>query len=64
MAELDCCEIEPGLSEAEFDRIERDFGFEFADDHRAFLAAGLPVKQEPEQGQTADRSLAALAWPA
>ncbi|HET9170718.1 MAG TPA: hypothetical protein VFN97_14865 [Actinospica sp.] len=37
------CRIEPGLTEAEFDRIEARFGFEFAEDHRAFLAAGLPV---------------------
>ena len=37
-------EIGPGLTDAEFARIERDYGFEFADDHRAFLAAGLPLK--------------------
>jgi hypothetical protein len=37
------CEIGPGLTEAEFARIERDYGFEFADDHRAILAAGLPL---------------------
>ena len=37
------CEIEPGLTDAEFTRIEDEFGFRFADDHRAFLAAGLPV---------------------
>jgi hypothetical protein len=35
--------IEPGLTEAEFHRIESQLGFEFADDHRAFLAAGLPA---------------------
>lgn len=37
------CRIEPGLTDLEFDQIERAFGFEFADDHRTFLAAGLPV---------------------
>ncbi|GAA2057038.1 hypothetical protein GCM10009839_77930 [Catenulispora yoronensis] len=37
------CEIEPGLTDAEFARVEDEFEFEFADDHRAFLAAGLPV---------------------
>ena len=37
------CQIGPGLTEAEFARIEQDHGFEFADDHRAFLAAGLPL---------------------
>jgi hypothetical protein len=37
------CDIRPGLTDAEFARIERDYEFEFADDHRAFLAAGLPL---------------------
>lgn len=36
-------EVERGLSDAEFAGIEADFGFEFADEHRAFLAAWLPV---------------------
>lgn len=40
-------EIGPGLSRAELDRIERDYGFEFADDHRAFLSAGLPFNPAP-----------------
>jgi hypothetical protein len=43
LAGLGCCEIGPGLTDAEFSRIEREYGFEFADDHRAFLAAGLPL---------------------
>jgi hypothetical protein len=42
------CAIEPGLTDEELARIEREFGFEFADDHRAFLAAGLPVNTRPE----------------
>jgi hypothetical protein len=37
------CDVRPGLSDAEFASVEERFGFEFADDHRAFLAAGLPV---------------------
>jgi hypothetical protein len=37
------CEIGPGLTDAEFARMEQDCEFEFADDHRAFLAAGLPL---------------------
>lgn len=37
------CELGPGLTEAEFSRIEGQYGFEFSDDHRAFLAAGLPL---------------------
>ena len=46
------CDIGPGLTDAEFARIEHDYGFEFADDHRAFLAAGLPLNRPPEEGQT------------
>jgi hypothetical protein len=45
-------EIGSGLTDAEFARIERDYGFEFADDHWAFLAAGLPLNAPPERGQT------------
>lgn len=37
------CVIEPGLTDAEFAQVEDEFGFEFAEDHRAFLAGGLPV---------------------
>lgn len=52
LAELGCCEIAPGLTDAEFADIEGAYGFEFADDHRAFLAAGLPLNspREPEPG--------------
>ncbi len=32
-----------GLTDDELRRIEREFGFEFADDHRAFLASALPI---------------------
>jgi hypothetical protein len=35
--------VQRGMSDDEFARVENDFGFEFADDHRSFLAAGLPV---------------------
>jgi hypothetical protein len=34
--------IRPGLTDAELVGVETEFGFSFADDHRAFLAAGLP----------------------
>lgn len=44
------CDIGPGLTDAEFARIERDYEFEFADDHRAFLAAGLPLSS-PARGR-------------
>ena len=44
------CEIGPGMTERELRRVEQEYGFEFADDHRAFLAAGLPVNTPiPEQ---------------
>jgi hypothetical protein len=36
-------EVRPGLTDRELDAVERRYGFEFADDHRAFLAAGLPA---------------------
>jgi hypothetical protein len=52
LAELQCCDIEPGLTDEEFARIEQDYDIEFADDHRAFLGAGLPVREPPQQGQT------------
>ncbi len=52
-------EIAPGLTDAELARVEADFGFEFADDHRAFLAAGLPVgAQWPNWRSDGRRSLA------
>ena len=35
--------IVAALTDAELTAIEQRFGFEFASDHRAFLAAGLPV---------------------
>lgn len=44
------CDIGPGLTDDEFARIERDYEFEFADDHRAFLASGLPLNS-PEGGR-------------
>ena len=49
LVQLACCVIEAGLTEAEFTRIEHEYGFEFANDHRAFLAAGLPVHRPREE---------------
>ena len=43
LAALGVAEIAPGLTDAECARVEAEFGFEFADDHRAFLFAGVPV---------------------
>ncbi|GLY14450.1 hypothetical protein LWF15_27575 [Kineosporia rhizophila] len=53
-------EIQDGLTDAEFARIERHFGFKFADDHRSFLAAGLPVRE----GLDERTSQASWGWPA
>jgi hypothetical protein len=44
--------IGPGLTDIELARIERGHGFEFAADHRAFLAAGLPLSTAPQADQT------------
>jgi len=57
--------VEPGLTEAEFAAIEADFGFTFADDHRAFLAAGLPVGRRWVDWRDGDRDelRGRLAWP-
>ncbi|WP_344579484.1 hypothetical protein [Nonomuraea roseoviolacea] len=53
------CELRPGLTDREFARIEAEYGIEFADDHRAFLAAGLPINSaRPEEGATWERP-----WP-
>lgn len=45
-------QMAPGLTDAEIDRVEREYGFEFADDHKAFLQAGLPVNKPPEKYPT------------
>lgn len=44
--------VGPGLTQSEFVRVERDYGFEFADDHRAFLAAGLPLNGPVRSGKS------------
>lgn len=53
------CEVRHGLTGREFAWIEAEYGIEFADDHRAFLAAGLPINSaRPEEGATWERP-----WP-
>jgi len=42
------CDIDPGLSLDEIEGVEGALGFRFADDHRAFLMAGLPVNTRAE----------------
>jgi hypothetical protein len=55
----------PGLGDAEFDAIEQEFGFTFAADHRAFLAAGVPSGRGWPDWRGADREVLRerLAWP-
>lgn len=43
LAETGRCDVGPGLTDAEIARIEQAYELEFADDHRGFLAAGLPL---------------------
>jgi hypothetical protein len=43
LSALGVVRIAPGLSDEEVARIESSCGFHFADDHREFLSAGLPV---------------------
>jgi hypothetical protein len=52
LAQIGRCEIGPGLTDTELARIEREYELEFADDHRAFLSAGLPFSVPRENGQT------------
>ena len=56
---------EEGLTAAEFDRIERRFGFAFADDHRAFLETVLPVGPRWPDWRHGDEAQLCqqLAWP-
>jgi hypothetical protein len=60
LARFEGIEFRDGLSDPEFARIEQRFNFEFADDHRAFLAAGLPVWAA---GHDDDPSKASWGWP-
>src|SRR5262249_10309360 len=59
----DVCAIDAGLTEAEFARVQDEFGFQFADDHRAFLAAGLPGNTRPEPREPGVFYTHAQPWP-
>src|SRR6266536_2770364 len=52
--------IRPGLTDREFDEVEQRFGFQFADEHRVFLAEGLPVWTE---GDDDPNKTTGLGWP-
>ncbi len=66
LAALGPADITPGLSVSEFARIETDFGFRFADDHRAFLSAGLPLGDSWPDWRAGSRKdlRRRLQWPA
>ncbi|GLY94250.1 hypothetical protein [Actinoplanes sp. NBRC 103695] len=48
--------IRPGLSDAELAAVEHEFAFSFADDHRAFLAGGLPFGRGWPDWRDGDRA--------
>ncbi|MEV4393778.1 hypothetical protein [Nonomuraea sp. NPDC049607] len=59
LASSGVCEVRPGLTDKEFAWIEKEYGIEFADDHRACLAADLPINSaRPDEGATWERP-----WP-
>ncbi|MEU5826691.1 MULTISPECIES: hypothetical protein [Micromonospora] len=66
LRELGHVEIQRGLTEEEFARVENTFGFQFADDHRSFLAAGLPTGDSWPDWRRGDTSALRdrLEWPA
>jgi len=57
------CVVQDGLSDDEIARIETTFGFRFADDHRAFLTAGLPVNLPPAPRESGVVVTHAQPWP-
>ncbi|GIG00753.1 hypothetical protein [Catellatospora citrea] len=57
---LGIVDIRPGLTAAELAAAEERFGFVFADDHRAFLAAGLPLLA---RGHCEHPDRASWGWP-
>lgn len=65
LASLGSVQITPPLTDTELARVENEFGFEFADDHRAFLAVGLPVGDRwPDwRAGTAEQLGKGLKWP-
>src|SRR4051794_19104926 len=60
LRQLGSVEYGPGLTDAEFAAVEAEFVLEFADDHRAFLAAGLPLWT---RGRCDHPAKASWGWP-
>jgi hypothetical protein len=63
LALLRVCEIGPGLTDAEFARIEGEYEIDFSDDHRAFLASGLPYLCEPQVSDEQAGMYHTWEWP-
>lgn len=65
LAALGRVEIQPGLSSVELDNAQRRWDIEFSEDHRAFLAAGLPVGRKWPDWRAGDPDTlrALLDWP-
>jgi hypothetical protein len=57
------CAIDLDSLRQKLRRIEQEFGFRFADDHRAFLSAGLPVNTRPEPREPAVIYTHPQPWP-
>lgn len=53
LARTGLCTIGPGMSDAELSRVDQEYGFEFAADHRAFLSVGLPLSETEERDPAA-----------
>jgi hypothetical protein len=60
LASLGTTRLEPGLTDRELSEIEMRFGFQLADDHRAFLSVALPVWTA---GHDDDPDKASWGWP-
>lgn len=58
LAQTGRVQIASGLTDSEVSPVERELGFRFADDHRAFLQAGLPM-DDPGETRPGEDSL----WP-
>jgi transposase len=54
------CVVESGLTAEEIVHVEQLFGLEFADDHLAFLSAGLPAVELVGELRRLDRRIAAV----
>lgn len=57
LAQLGSVTVTAGLTDDELGRVEQAYGIEFADDHRAFLATGLPLGERWPDWRAGDPGL-------